>query len=345
MRFENQFDDAAEGMKKKFEGLSLKKAALWGGSAVAALTVALGSPFTIDKADFGVVTRNGAFDRVVEPGLHFKIPLFEKVESHPSGIITVDTEGKSLNTLTIDSQQIDNAKLRIQFRLPTTEEGIKKMLKETKGGYTELMGTDGVNSFKEIAGKFNSLDIAGKRGELAGKTKENLATAAMAKYGITVVDTRLSDVNLKPEYMQAVEQAAMAKTLVSKARELQQKEQIDADTAKIKAAGVANAAIEAARGEAESTTLKATAEARRIDLEGQALARNPSVLQLRQIEQWGAGGAQVPNVLTVGSGGGATQPFMSLFPSAPANLTAKAANDAAQQPPAPAAKAAAPGMK
>lgn len=318
MRFENQFDGAAESLQKKFEGLSLKKIALWGGGAAVAISAAFGSAFTVDQADFGVVTRNGAFSRVVDPGLHFKMPFVEDVKSHPAGIITVDTEGNQLNTLTVDSQQIDNAKLRIQFRLPRDEAGIKQMLQETKGGYRELMQTDGVNSFKEVAGKFNSLDIAGKRDELADKTKENLAVAAKNKYGITVVDTRLSDINLKPEYMQAVEQAAMAKTLVGKARELQQKEQIDADTARIKAAGVANAAIEAARGEAESTALKATAEAKRIDLEGQALARNPQLIELRRVEAWKFGGAQVPQVLTAGGNDGTPKPFMSLFPSAPA---------------------------
>lgn len=326
----NSHEDAAQSVRNRFSKMSGRKMALYGGAAAAAMIVGFGSPYTIDQADFGVVTQNGAFSRVVEPGLHFKIPLIESVKSHPAGIITVDTEGKSLNTLTIDSQQIDNAKLRIQFMFPKTEEGIKRALKETKGAYLELMQTDGVNSFKEVAGKFNSLDIAGKREELAGKTKDNLAASAMRKYGFTVIDTRLSDVNLKPEYMQAVEQAAMAKTLVGKARELQQKEQIDAETAKIKAAGIANGAIEAARGEAESISLRAAAEAKRIDLEGAALARNPALIELRRVEAWKEGGAQVPQVLTAG-GESNKAPFMTLFPTGPA-LKAPAPAPAASGP-------------
>ncbi len=318
MRYEDRFEGAANTARNAFGKMSMGKMAAYGSTAAVAVAAAFGGVFTIDQADFGVVTRNGAFERVVEPGLHFKVPFFESVKSHPAGIVTIDTEGKSLNTLTIDSQQIDNAKLRIQFRLPKDEAGVKKMLQETKGAYVELMQTDGVNSFKEVAGKFNSLDVAGKRGELAGKTKENLADAALKKYGITVVDTRLSDVNLTKEYMTAVEQAAMAKTLVAKARELQQKEQIDADTAKIKAAGIANAAIEAARGEAESISLKAAAEAKRIDLEGSALARNPALVELRRVEAWKEGGAQVPQVLTAGQGGAGNTPFLSLFPTGPA---------------------------
>ncbi len=318
MRYENELGDAANTARSAFSKLSIGKIAAYGGAATIALVTAFGSAFTIDQSDFGVVTRNGAFSRVAEPGLHFKIPLFESVKSHPAGIVTVDTEGKSLNTYTVDTQQIDNAKLRIQFRLPKDEAGIKKMLQETKGAYVELMQTDGVNSFKEVAGKFNSLDIAGKRDELAGKTKVNLAAAALAKYGITVVDTRLSEVNLTKDYMTAVEQAAIEKTQVAKARETQQKEQINADTAKIKAAGVANAAIEAARGEAEGIALRATAEAKRIDLEGSALARNPALVELRRIEAWKEGGAQVPQVLTAGSGDSSKTPFMTLFPTGPA---------------------------
>ena len=58
----------------------------------------------------------------------------------------------------------------------------------------------------------------------------------------------------------AVELAAIEKAKVRAKDQVREQEKIQADTAKIKAAGIANAQIEKARGEAETIRLKATAE-------------------------------------------------------------------------------------
>ena len=176
------------------------------------------------------------------------------------------------------------------------------------------MRTDGLNAFKVAAGKYNSLDIAGKRDQLGENTQTLFAKAAKEKYGITVLDVGISDVQLTEKYMHAVEDAAIEKTRVEQARLEQQKKIIAAETAKIEATGVANAAIEHARGDAESINLKATAEAKRIDLEGAALSRNPTLVELRKVEKWQG---DVPQVLTVGEKAAGSTPFLSLFPTAP----------------------------
>lgn len=48
----------------------------------------------------------------------------------------------------------------------------------------------------------------------------------------------------------------------------------------------ANKQIEAARGRAESVRIEAEQRAAAIEVEGEALRRNPEILKLRQIEQW-----------------------------------------------------------
>lgn len=316
--FESRTDAAAAKVSSIFGKLTSKTGLLAIGAASVAVVTAFGSPFQVDQSEMGVITRNGKFVRVAEPGLGFKIPFFESVEKYPAGIVTVDADGKQLDTLTVDSQKIDNAKLRIQFRIPRDEDGLKRFRQETRQGYRELMQTDGVSAFKVVAGKFNSLDIGGKRELMATQTRERLTSMAKNKYGIDVVDVGITDVNLTAKYMDAVEKAAIEKTLVEQARLVQQKEQINAETARITAQGAANAKIEAARGEAEGMTLLAKAKANTIDLEGQALKRNPELKDLRQIEAWAQGGAQVPGVLVMGGSGAGPMPFQSLFPTGPA---------------------------
>lgn len=65
----------------------------------------------------------------------------------------------------------------------------------------------------------------------------------------------------------------------------------------------ADKAIEVARGESQSTLMKAEAEAKAITIQGQALANNPRVLDLRTIERWDG---KLPTIT-----GGAT-PFVSI---------------------------------
>ncbi|PLR29637.1 serine protease [Chimaeribacter californicus] len=67
----------------------------------------------------------------------------------------------------------------------------------------------------------------------------------------------------------------------------------------------AQKAIEQARGEAEATTLHAKAEADAIELRGDALRKNPEVLQLEAINKWNG---TMPQYMT----SGAATPFVSL---------------------------------
>ncbi len=308
----------AAGKAKGLFGAIAGKKALASGAAVVALGMVFGGGiYTVDESQRAVVTRFGEFNRVADPGPHFKIPLAEQITKYPLGIISDDAAGDELDTLTVDTQRITGAKLRIQYRLPASDVGLRRIYKELGTNFYEVMRTDAVNSFKVAGGKFNSLDIAGKRDELADKTKDRFTAATLAKYGIEIIDLKVTDVTLTKQYMDAVENAAIEKTRVEQARLIQQKEQITAETMKITAVGKANAAIEDARGEAEAVRMNAEAEAKRIDLEGAALARNPSVKELRLIEAWKAGGAQVPQVLNTGGGAGTPAPFLSLFPTGP----------------------------
>ena len=53
-----------------------------GGAALAVLIILLilmGSWYTVDQTQRGVLLRNGAFVEVVQPGLHFKWPVIDNV--------------------------------------------------------------------------------------------------------------------------------------------------------------------------------------------------------------------------------------------------------------------------
>ncbi len=57
-----------------------RRTILWGGGIVAALVLGLGSFYNIEEQEQAVLTTFGVAASVTEPGLHFKIPLIQRVQ-------------------------------------------------------------------------------------------------------------------------------------------------------------------------------------------------------------------------------------------------------------------------
>jgi regulator of protease activity HflC (stomatin/prohibitin superfamily) len=70
-------------------------------AALIALTLVLGSFFTVSTAQVAVVTRFGKFLRIAEPGLNWKMPYFDTV----AGIVSLRV---NQITLTMETKTKDN---------------------------------------------------------------------------------------------------------------------------------------------------------------------------------------------------------------------------------------------
>lgn len=115
--------------------------------------------------------------------------------------------------------------------------------------------------------------------------------------GVEVTDFQLTDLEYTKSFRSAVEQAAAAKAMVETREQEKQQEIRTAEKVKIIAEGQANAAREKAKGEADAKLLVAQAEAKAIKLKGEAeadairaqadaLVRNPQMVELRKAERW-----------------------------------------------------------
>jgi regulator of protease activity HflC (stomatin/prohibitin superfamily) len=69
--------------------------------ALVVLIIILSSFFTVRTAEVAVITRFGKFLRVADPGLNFKVPLFDKV----TGIVSLRV---NQITLTMETKTKDN---------------------------------------------------------------------------------------------------------------------------------------------------------------------------------------------------------------------------------------------
>lgn len=288
-------------LKLKFAGIVF--------ATVLVVITALSSAYRVQEYERAVLTTWGEFTAVVGPGLHFKVPFMQSVSYYPINIREL-AESK-VNTYTVDNQEFD-AKIVVFYRLPA--DNIEFIYKNVPDLTARLRALS-VDRFKSEMGKVNIVDVAQKRGEVRDTIKGVLGATAEAILRVEVTDFQVPNIDYTPSFRKAVEQAAIAKTLVEKAEQERREKTVRAETAKIEAQGKANAAREAAKGRADATRFQAEATAARIRLEGEAkaeailkqaraLGNNPLLVEYRKAEQWkgevpqwtGGGGLPVINL-------------------------------------------------
>jgi regulator of protease activity HflC (stomatin/prohibitin superfamily) len=255
------------------------------------LVLLSGSFYTVAEYERAVLTSWGEFRAVVEPGLHFKLPVAQAVRHYPVNIQQVTIE--QVNTYTIDNQELD-ATVTIFYRLPAEQlESIYRNVPD----YEERVAAITIDRFKSELGKVNTSQVAQKRGEVRDRIKEVLSATVEATLGIDIVDLQIPNIDYTDSFRAAVDQAAVAKTLVEKQEQQKRQAEIAADQRRIEAAGLANAAREEAAGQADAKLLQAKAEAEAIRLKGEAeatairaqaeaLRENPHLIELRKVERW-----------------------------------------------------------
>ena len=90
-----------------------------GAAALLLILLYVVSPFfTVGEYERTVVTRFGQFHSLAGPGLHFRIPFVNGLETFPIGIQRMQKD--HLNTYTVDNQELD-ALVTLNYRIPETE--------------------------------------------------------------------------------------------------------------------------------------------------------------------------------------------------------------------------------
>lgn len=309
-------ENVAGKAKGMFGAIAGKKALALGGSALALLVGVANSVYTVPETYRGLTYEWGKLatadtSELTKPGLHFKVPLMQSVRMMPVGLQTINLEKE--NIYTKDSQDLD-AVIQITYTLP--ENQLVSIAKKNPDFGPVLVQTVR-QALKDSFGRTEATEIPSTRNNLMRDATDNAQKLVSAQLGIHIQNVTMPNYDYNPAFKQSIARASQMKADAERSRQEVEKNKAEADSAREIARGKADAAIQAARGEAEAVRMNAEAEAKRIDLEGAALARNPSVKELRLIEAWKAGGAQVPQVLNTGGGAGTPAPFLSLFPTGP----------------------------
>ena len=224
----------------------------------AIIIMAAAGTYVVHPGYRGVEVTMGKVSPNFKPeGFGLKSPFVTDI--HPFSIRQQTAEDKA-ECYSSDLQQIQ-IELRVLFRIP--ESSVVKLFREYYGDpFESLIAPRVQEALKEVAALQSAEQIVKNREQIKTRALE----IARKKIGTLLVieDIVFQNITLTKELEHAIEAKMVQEQEASKSKYVQQRAQIDADTAVIQA-----------KGEAES-----------IRIRGQALKENPAFVDLKIVDKW-----------------------------------------------------------
>lgn len=222
-------------------------------------------PFTIISAgERGVVTRNGAVNRMMEPGIHYKTPLFEHVISMD---VTTQKEEIDVSAASKDLQSV-NTKIALNYALQADK--VDAIYTDLRSDYSDRVVAPAIQeAVKSATARYTAEELITKREEVKAVIVEDLKKRLTPRF-IIVQDLLITNFDFSEQFNTAIE---------SKVRAEQ-----DALASKNK--------LEQTKYEAEQTVTKAKAEAESIRIQAQAITQQGGAeyVRLKTVEKWNGAG-------------------------------------------------------
>ncbi|MDD2709890.1 MAG: prohibitin family protein [Verrucomicrobiae bacterium] len=221
-----------------------------------------------------LVTLGSVSSDFKQEGLGFKMPLISSIIQIPVKQITSETKADCYSS---DLQQITIV-LAALYRIP--EASVVTLYRQYAGNaFQALIDPRIQEAVKEAVALENAESVVKKRDLIKTKALE----LARKKIGTILVleDLVIRDINLSKELEAAIEQKMVQEQEAAKAKFTQQKAEIEAKTA----------------------IIRATGEAEAIRIRGQSIRENPAVIDLQMVEKWNGitplvvGNSQGANIL------------------------------------------------
>ncbi|MCX6946217.1 MAG: prohibitin family protein [Verrucomicrobiota bacterium] len=259
------------------------------GFAIILLVIVLAgsqSTYVVEPGFRGVeVTLGKVSDQFKPEGFGTKSPFITHIVSIPVRQLARSLPSECYSA---DLQQV-NITLRVLYRIP--EAAVVRIYKEYDGDpFESLIAPRVQEALKEVTALQSAEQIVKKREDI--KARAVIATREKIGSILNVEDIVLENITLSKELEAAIESKMVQEQEAAKARFTQQKAQIEADTAIIKA-----------KGEAEAIRVRA-----------EAIRDNPGLIQLQIVEKWDG---KAPLVIGGGDGNNGANILLPLgLPSA-----------------------------
>lgn len=239
------------------------------------LSFLLGSFYTIDQGERGVILCNGAVCGMADPGLHFKIPFIQTVK-----LISVQSQKVVYADIKTYSRDQQPAILRVSLNLRATD--VMTVYKEYQT-YDNMLAravqpqvyTWAENTF----GQFNAESAVQDRAKFNAELSRSIRKVLKGPFVIESI--QIETIDFSDSYEAAVE------------------DRMKATVKKQQAQAVAEATKTTAEAQAFATRVQGDAEASAIRARGAALRDNPGLPALTAAEKWDG---KLPRMMVPSSG-------------------------------------------
>ena len=276
--------------------------------------IVLGSWYTVDQTERGVLLRNGAVVGTAQPGLGFKIPMIDSVEK--VSVKTATYTWDKMNSYSYDQQPAD---LKISVTLRAAPEKVADLYAKfgrLDAAVNQVVSPVVNQQVKVVFGRYTAVKAIQERGMLNSAIKDAISETLKYDPMIVIESVQLENIEFSQTYLHSIEQRMLAEVEVQKLQQNAEREKVQAQitvtqaNAKanaVRAEAQANADATRLNGEARATNIKLTgeAEAAAIEARGKALGNNPNLVTLVQAERWNG---VLPTTMVPGS----SVPFVSV---------------------------------
>lgn len=223
------------------------------------------SLYIVKETERAVLLKFGEVSEAdVKPGLHFKIPIVNKVRKFDSRILTLDARPQAYLTLEKKRLIVDSfVKWRVadvqKFYTATSGDEFKAAQLLSDRVDTGLRNQFGERTVTEV--------VSGEREELMAELTKKLSEIAIKELGVEVVDVRVKRIDLPQEVSESVydrmrtEREREAREIRSRGSELAEGIRADADRQKTVIVAEAYRESQQVRGEGDAIAAKNYAEA------------------------------------------------------------------------------------
>lgn len=234
------------------------------------LTVIFGSWFTVDQGNRGVKLRNGAVVGVVEPGLGFKMPMFETVVD-----MDVRTQKVEFKELAVYSKDIQTALVRATVNYHVNPAKVSDIYSSYGTGYRDSILVPLVYpAVKNTFGQFTAAEIVAQREKVGADIFSALSTSTQ-NVGMIIDSVQIENVDFSEAFDKANEARALAETGVLTQRQENERVKVLAEQIKTNA-----------DAEAYKIRTEADAMAFSIQKQGEAIRNNPALIEKITAERW-----------------------------------------------------------
>jgi len=262
------------------------------GLAVAATL--LSSIYTVEEGHVAVVKRFSEAKYQVEPGLHFKAPIVDSLETME--VRTRKNVEENIPVATAE-QMPSHATVSVNWTVNRVEAiDIFKQYGGLDQFETRILDPKIKSGSKEAISKHTAEEIIRNRNVVITKIQDAIITA-MEPYPIVINSVQLENITFPMTYTNAIEAKQVALQEAVKEEHKLERQRLEAQRqvntaeaekqSRMKAAdGVAYQTETEAKAEAEAIRLIGIANAGKIQAMATALATNPQVIEYEQVKRW-----------------------------------------------------------